>query len=385
MSDGRPWFRWRHPVVLLGVVLAVSMLCGLVVQRQAFLIGQGAGILLVLGLLVPRLTMAGTTARASFSSRRGMEGESIELGLSIRHCFGWKVRGLWLSLLSDAEEARAVGPIPPRTESRQPFAVCFTRRGRIDATKVRLWTKHPLGIARGSQPVQVESSIIIWPKPASIPFEVEIGPDESAVGSVSRFGPGNVGEFSGLRSFREGDRLRRVHWAQTARRDQLIVCEMQSVAFPQATISLDLDPLVHVGKGSDSSLEWSVRIAAGIVRKIFDQGGRVSLVLGDPCLQSPDRSDGLTRLMDGLALAQPTPGQSLDHLMDKIRSRDTSIVITTDIALKRSDRAAGRRCGWVVLRTRGFNGSLESPADRLPIKPLACMIAPGVWEVMDEE
>ena len=89
MAAARVSNRLRHPVSILLTVLAVSLLCGAVVQRQAYLIGQGAGIVLFLGLLLPRITAWGVSARGAFSSRRATEGEIVALRLKLRHPFGW--------------------------------------------------------------------------------------------------------------------------------------------------------------------------------------------------------------------------------------------------------------------------------------------------------
>lgn len=371
------------PVLL--AVLAVSIICGVVVQKQALLVGQGAGIVLVLGLLLPRFMMWGMSARASFTVRRATEGEFVELRLMLRHCYWWVVRGLWLSLANDVKQVRGIAAIPVGAESRQDLLVSFTKRGRIDSSDVRLWTNYPFGLLRAARPVPVESPIVIWPRPASIPFDLDVGIFESALGTTTRFGAGSLGDFSGLRSFREGDRLRRVHWAQTARRDELIVCEMQSATFPEATICLDLNPLVHVGRGSDSSLEWAIRIAAGLIKKVLNHGGRVSLAFGNQCLHSHDRHDGYSNLMDALALAKPNHDHSLERLIDNVMGNSTGIIITTDVALNRCHRTFDRRLKLIVIRTAGFDSSVDLQAWTLPAQPCASMIAPGVWEATDDE
>lgn len=384
MATARRSHHLRSPAAILITVLAASIVCGFFVQKQAFLVGQGAGILLFLGLLLPRITAWGMSARASFPARRAIEGEVVELRLTLRHRFWWAVRGIWLSVLSNPNDVRAVAAIPRGGESRQEFLVSFSKRGRVDSSELRLWTNHPLGIARATRPVPVESPIVIWPKPAAIPFDDDAGEFESAVGSDTRSGSGSVGDFSGLRSFREGDRLRRVHWPQTARRDQLIVCEMQTFVFPSMTICLDLNPLVHVGSGSDSSLEWSIRIAAGLVKNVLENGGSVSLAFGDQCVRSQDRREGYSHLLDALALAAPSRDHSLDQVIDRMSVQRPGVIISTDIGLNRCRRRSLSRWRWVVIRTAGFGATLDAPTAALSIEPCGSMIAPGVWEAIDE-
>ena len=158
---------------------------------------------------------------------------------------------------------------------------------------------------------------------------------------------------------------------------------MQAFSFPTWSIYLDLDPRVHVGTGNDSSMEWAIRIAAGLASRGIEQRGHVILQIGESQWKS-DRFDGHSHLMDALALTQGTScslGDGLHFIHDSV----TPIVITTDIAINRFTQAAPWAYQWIILRASGF----ETQSDRaltlpLAINPLLCMRSPGQWEVKDD-
>ena len=86
--------------------------------------------------------------------------------------------------------------------------------------------------------------------------------------------PGNEGDMIGVRSFREGDRLRSIHWAQTARRDSLIVSERQAAARRLVVVAVDAAAFVS-GEASDDSLETAIRVSASVAREFHAHNAQV--------------------------------------------------------------------------------------------------------------
>ncbi|MCG8587159.1 MAG: DUF58 domain-containing protein, partial [Pirellulales bacterium] len=117
--------------------------------------------------------------------------------------------------------------------------------------------------------------------------------------------PGNEGDMIGVRPYREGDRLRSIHWAQTARRDALIVTERQAAARRLVVVAVDLAAFVGRKNTDDERarqrLETAIRVAASIAQEFHAHHAEVRFVMGDIdlCL-SPD-TVGLHRLLDALA------------------------------------------------------------------------------------
>ena len=98
--------------------------------------------------------------------------------------------------------------------------------------------------------------------------------------------------------------MRHIHWGKTAQLNRLIVQERQSFAARPFEVYLDLTPEAHLGKGSQSSYEWAIRIAGSVCRQLHDCHSHVSLIcIGLPTelLCKVSNTNGLSQLMDFLA------------------------------------------------------------------------------------
>lgn len=83
-------------------------------------------------------------------------------------------------------------------------------------------------------------------------------------------------EFADIRPFVRGDRVRRVNWRASARRQELYVNE----AYPErnSDIVLFLDSFAEVAHEDEGTLDLTVRAAASIARAYLEQRDRVGVV-----------------------------------------------------------------------------------------------------------
>ena len=162
----------------------------------------------------------------------------------------------------------------------------------------------PFGLADVSQSVDCDKQAIVWPDRQKL----QGGPSTEGnhfnlFGSISDQS-GNEGETIGVRSYRHGDGLRSIHWAQTARSRQLMVRERQTPSVTSTVVMLDLAADHHAGQGVHSSFEWAIRITASICHQINEMQSRVRVVcLGLPQGErgSASNARGIDSVMDFLA------------------------------------------------------------------------------------
>jgi len=114
---------------------------------------------------------------------------------------------------------------------------------------------------------------------------------------------GYQGDRIGVRPYREGDSLRHVHWALSARHDRLIVSERQGSAQASACVQVDDCRAHHFTKGGQCSWEWALRIAASLVNSLWEQGVDVRLAVGATSIVPSRCSRDATELLDALARA----------------------------------------------------------------------------------
>jgi uncharacterized protein (DUF58 family) len=182
----------------------------------------------------------------------------------------------------------------------------------------------------------------------------------------------------GVRPYRRGDPLRRVHWGQTARHGELIVCEVQANAVPRVQVVLDANPAIHGGAGADGSREWSIRIAASLAEGWTSQGAEVQLVVD--CAFVPARGTSArarsAAMLDALARVSAAGERALPELLGLPErhgfERGLRVIVTTDIGLRGLAREGSWRPGdrFVVLKASAFGDAARDDApDPLPLNP----------------
>ncbi|HMP17123.1 MAG TPA: DUF58 domain-containing protein, partial [Gemmatales bacterium] len=249
-----------------------------------------------------------------------------------------------------------------------------TQRGEYPLTTPNIFSGFPFGLWKARRRVKVPQPLLVWPKTVPVGPIPEVTGAEHHEGLVFRNKPGSAGDILGVRPFREGDSLRRIHWAQTARYDRLIVCERQTPGLPAIRITVDTDPAIHVGTGSQSSREWAIRLAASFFSEWLSQGAQIEAVIQGKLYPATGGFPQQRKLMDALARIQPTGDKPLDDIARQpacLQCRAScSVVITTDLGLQRISRAAfrGQHCLFVVLHRCAF---IDEPHHHclLPHKP----------------
>ena len=176
--------------------------------------------------------------------------------------------------------------------------------------------------------------------------------------------------------------LRRIHWPQTARHGQLVVCEVQASAVPRVQIVLDTHPAAHAGSGPDGSREWAIRVAASFAEGWIKQGAEVELVIeGADCASRGGSARARSAaVLDALARLEPGGDRDLADLLSlaEHRRRDCGlrVIVTTDVGLRAADRrSTSRRTGdrFVVLKAGAF-GADEPDRSVRPSLPVVAWI-----------
>ncbi|MFM8401455.1 MAG: DUF58 domain-containing protein, partial [Pirellula sp.] len=130
--------------------------------------------------------------------------------------------------------------------------------------EVHLQTAFPFGIWNSSQPIAVPEPLIVWPRSTRlIDSPTQIASQQFGTGSLSDR-VGDEGDWTGVRPYRPGDSLRQVHWAQTARRDALVVFERQASASQSVLIALDGQ---MARSASPQTLDAMLRVLTSLVKQ----------------------------------------------------------------------------------------------------------------------
>ena len=148
------------------------------------------------------------------------------------------------------------------------------QRGRLDLTALDLRRPEPLGLFKARRTLPLTGSLLVLPELFRLPPVVLSGIRRLQPGGVALASSvGDSEEFIGLRDYRSGDPLRRIHWKSWAKTGKPIVKEYQEEFFVRHALVLD----TFGGKKGAPAFESAVSLAASFVTRI--QGGEVLLDL----------------------------------------------------------------------------------------------------------
>lgn len=263
----------RH-VLLASVVLLAGFLSGrieLLLLAFPVLLGMAWGLA---GGEPPVVDVA-----VSLDADQCLEGERVGATLTVtanRHLeaeVGLAVPSAFRVVDGSARTLVEVWPDQPATVS---IGLLATRWGvhRLGTAAVRLVGTG--GFVSYERVHQDDLDVRVYPRPERIHRGIQ--PPETQVFSgdyVSRVA-GDGLEFAEVRPFRPGDRIRRVNWKVTGRRNELFVNQFHPER--NADVVLFLDTFADVGPAGSSSLDLAVRGTAILTRHYLTRKDRVGLI-----------------------------------------------------------------------------------------------------------
>ncbi len=359
-----------NPLGGLLLALVVSLLCAFFLHSRALVLAFGLFGLLILGAGWPWAAIVGLRGIVSFPTDRVREGETVAVRAEVFNRLPWAALGV---LLCDGELTLLGFPtVPGRRTVRGTGVFVPPARGAYPRNVPRLRTAFPFGLFEARRMARVEAPLLVWPRTFLVPALPDPVGENCLEGAVSRHRAGTTGDVLGVRPYRRGDSPRRIHWAQSARHDRLVVCEVESTARPLVLIALDDEPSRHGGAGPESSREWAVRIAASLCESWLGQGAEIAGLFHGHYLPPASGAAHKRAFLDRLALLPDTGGPALSELLGDPRWRDfrgVRVLITTDRALAALGTGLvpeGVRV--VALHADAFAGT-DSPAAPLPVVP----------------
>ena len=152
---------------------------------------------------------------------------------------------------------------------------CY-RRGLHEFGPIEVQSLVPFGLFRKRKRKAAPLSLFVYPKVFAMQGMalIQNARGESQTARRSRAGQ----EAVGSREYHQGDPLRHVHWRNSARLGRLAVKEMEESA--DESVSIVFDPGHDVGQGRETTLEYSIKLAAAVGVQALASGESVNLVAG---------------------------------------------------------------------------------------------------------
>jgi uncharacterized protein (DUF58 family) len=181
---------------------------------------------------------------------------------------------------------------------------------------------------------------LVLPRFTSLVGQPEVRELEASI-AAPRAGSGT--EMFGVREYRPGDPLRRIHWRSSARRGELVVREYEPPGVQTLGIFCDPDP------ATPEVADQIARLAASEAWDCIRGGGRVILWAPGQEPSRPTEARSFWALLEWLAryptagTSEPAPTQVTDAV--GVCAGDTSAIIE---ALETVRHRGGRIRAWVV-------------------------------------
>ncbi len=266
----------------------------------------------------------------------------------------------WRDLASPAlrPPPEAILPAVGRTEGMMPsgddtvgleYRLRTPRRGVFDVGPLRISVTDPFGLARIDRVAGGARELVVTPRVTTLePAVGLLASVDGTVHALQRRTRPNSDELI-AREYRYGDPLRRVHWAATARRGELMVREEEQRGDPELRILLDTalgGRASHPATGGprddadalDPAFELGVELAASLAVHLLSRGFRVRLdPVEDPAAPAPPiapeaggyrAAGGDVALLEDLARLEPPRRETGRALPREPRRNPTAPAVT---------------------------------------------------------
>jgi uncharacterized protein (DUF58 family) len=311
---------------LLGTCLALLLFFAyLTAIKPAYVLAYSLILLFVLAWAWPRLVARRIRIERVLDPGAPTVGETFEETIVV-HKRG-RVPAPWVEVM---DLSRLLDYQPGRVVSLGRNAVTWTARGvyrqrgwvTFGPTLVRV--SEPFGLFTRELRLNQKNQVLVYPRVRALPELLM--PATQHAGTAQRFGnwADYPPETGGVREYVSGDAFGRIHWPLSAKHQRLMSKTFEQPLTADLWIVLDLGRSVHHGEGEESTLEYSISLAASVAMQIHDRGRKVGLIANDArgTLLEPHRAVRQDRLiLDYLAAARADGPQDLARALawDRIR------------------------------------------------------------------
>jgi uncharacterized protein (DUF58 family) len=201
----------------------------------------------------------------------------------------------------------AVPEIPARGHARVTLAFVPERRGKVRFERVTVFRSEPLGLARSAITLDLPGALTVLPPRFPVARIQLPGTRRLQQGGVANAGKvGDSEEFLGLRDYRPGDSLKRIHWPTWARVGRPVVRENEDEFFVRHGLVLD----TFCSEADARQLDAAASVAASLAVNFDTTDTLLDLVLVEDRTYHLTAGRGLgdvAALLEVIADARPAP------------------------------------------------------------------------------
>ena len=258
---------------------ALGLLAGLVLGRpEVVALAAPFALVVCLGALAAR--RPDLEVAVELDRERALEGDEIGVRIDLDSVRGLTEVEVKLEVPSGLRVVEGENPVALRVPPNRPASVVLKLRsehwGAYVVGEVAIRAGDVFGLFVHEEELELPRPLKVYPRAETLrnlirPLETQV----FSGNQVARV-KGEGIEFADLRPFTPGDRIRRINWRASARRGELWVNEHHPER--NADVVVFLDSFTEARRGPESSLDQSVRAAAGLLAGYVGLRDRVGFV-----------------------------------------------------------------------------------------------------------
>ncbi len=272
---------------LLGFVFISSLLIGLKTTREFFFFFAYfllcATVVSLIWLFLIYLTTHLQLSRKMIS--RATEGDTLEVAAQIRNVSFLPVFNFVLeenfTCTQPNQEKKSffVSYLGLKSSCEIKYDYLCFKRGEYKMGPFVVYFFDPLNLFFFKRIYHVYSGVVVYPQI----FKIEKFPALTRsvlpwFGIETARSSGDDDEFYGVREYKEGEPVKKIHWISSARKNKLIVKQFQLQSFFGTTIIFNLEKAKNLGEGKESVAEYIIKIAASVAHYLTERGVSIELL-----------------------------------------------------------------------------------------------------------
>jgi uncharacterized protein (DUF58 family) len=307
---------FRLKWLVLGFFFIASLLVGLKTAREFFFL-FAYFLLSATAVSLAWLLMVYFTANLQVSRKmisRATEGETLEVASQIHNrgllpVFNFALEDNFSSSQANQEKKNFfIGYLGLKSSCEIKYDYFCFKRGEYKIGPFVVYFFDPLNLFFFKRIYYVYSGLVVYPQI----FKIEKFPALTKsilpwFGIETARSSGDDDEFYGVREYKEGESVKKIHWISSARKNKLIVKQFQLQSFFGTTIIFNLEKAKNFGEGKESVAEYIIKIVASVANYLTERGVSIELLAhtGDTVhLPFNKGQEHLENILRELAVAQ---------------------------------------------------------------------------------
>lgn len=273
-------------------------------------------------------------------SHRIEEGDTLQVETTIRNNGFLPFLNIVLednlgsAINEEKQKMSLLGYLRGKSSVGLKYSCLCPQRGKYKIGPFFIYIFDPWGLFFLKKSYRIYSELYVYPRMFNIQkFPTLVKGTAPWFGIETTHVSGDEHEFYGVREYKQGDPIKRIHWFSSARKNRLIVREFQQQSFYRATILFNLNKERNFGKGKDTVAEYTIKIAASVAKYLLEHNISLELIahIGEtvymPFNKGPEHLEDILKLLASASAESRVNTNELFQEFSNLISNDSTLIV----------------------------------------------------------